>query len=82
MKKLPKIKNINRETIADDIISGLQCSWCGVCFLSEHGYPVACKSCWQDALREVKKEGHNVRKNASGEIIMINGVQKAIEKEL
>lgn len=34
--------------IADDIINGLQCSFCGVCFENEHGYPVACCDCWND----------------------------------
>ena len=34
--------------LADDIINGQSCSWCGVCFVKEHGYPVACKDCWED----------------------------------
>ncbi len=70
--------------IADDIINGFQCSWCGTCFEEEHGYPVACQSCWEEALEDVKngeiKEKDVVREN--GVIIMISGVQKAIEGEL
>ncbi len=31
--------------IADDMICGLTCSYCGVYFESEHGYPVLCSSC-------------------------------------
>jgi hypothetical protein len=40
--------------IADDVISGHCCSWCGVYFEDEHGYPVVChfcsKGCTQDML--------------------------------
>ena len=35
--------------IADDLIAGRTCSWCGVMFTKEHGYPVVCKGCWHDA---------------------------------
>jgi hypothetical protein len=35
--------------IADDLISGRSCSWCGIIFEEEHGYPVVCLGCWQDA---------------------------------
>lgn len=31
--------------IADDMVNGLMCSGCGVCFEKEHGYPVLCASC-------------------------------------
>ena len=34
--------------ISDDIVDGFQCSWCGVCFEQEHGYPVVCKDCGDD----------------------------------
>jgi hypothetical protein len=68
--------------IADDIINGFQCSWCGVCFEEENGFPVACESCWAEALDDVKKGKLKdvVRKN--GKIIMISGVQKSLEAEL
>lgn len=53
--------------IAGDIISGFKCSWCGVYFEKEHGYPVVCDSCWEDSS---KKEREKSR------------IQKAIYKEL
>lgn len=34
--------------LADDIIEGACCSDCGVYFEEEHGYPVLCKSCWEE----------------------------------
>lgn len=53
------------------IADGGQCSWCGVCFEEEHGYPVACNSCWQDALKDQKNR----------KIKIIDGVQRATNKE-
>jgi len=41
--------------IADDMTEGACCSWCGIYFESEHGYPVVCKSCWNDATPEQRK---------------------------
>lgn len=35
-------------SIHDDIVSGFQCSHCGVCFEDEHGYPVLCESCFKE----------------------------------
>lgn len=32
-------------SIAEDMECGFQCSWCGVCFNGEHGYPVVCEDC-------------------------------------
>jgi len=52
--------------IADDIIDGFQCSWCGVCFTQEHGYPVACNDCWKSATNQERSN---------------SGVQKAIYPE-
>lgn len=47
--------------IADDMIDGVACALCGCYFVTpesnidtdevelfEHGYPVACKSCWEE----------------------------------
>lgn len=34
--------------IADDMIDGACCSYCGVYFEQEHGYPVICDHCWND----------------------------------
>jgi len=33
--------------IADDMLSGLCCSLCGIYFEDEHGYPVVCEDCWE-----------------------------------
>ena len=41
--------------IADDMIEGFCCSLCGVYFEKEHGFPVLCKDCWNDASEEDKK---------------------------
>lgn len=32
--------------IAEDIMEGACCALCGIYFEQEHGYPVACSSCW------------------------------------
>lgn len=32
--------------IADSMIEGETCSFCGVMFENPHGYPIACQSCW------------------------------------
>lgn len=34
--------------MADDLIDGLCCSWCGIYFEESHGYPVLCDDCWND----------------------------------
>lgn len=33
---------------ADDMIEGLTCSWCGIYFRKDHGYPVLCKDCYDE----------------------------------
>ena len=35
--------------IADDMISGASCSWCGIYFPQEHGFPVLCPDCYNNA---------------------------------
>lgn len=35
--------------IAEDMIDGHCCSYCGVYFEQEHGYPVLCDSCWESS---------------------------------
>lgn len=62
--------------IANDIVSGFQCSWCGVCFENEHGYPVACKDCWREAM----KNPQNRKKFEKTKTI--DGIQKATHPEL
>ena len=66
--------------IADDMLDGFMCSWCGVYFVEEHGYPVACDSCWQDAKKEVTASSDVTREH--GRIIAIDGVQKHIHPEM
>ena len=34
--------------IADDMVNGRCCQWCGIYFIEEHGYPVLCNDCWSD----------------------------------
>lgn len=43
-------------SLADDVVSGFQCSHCGVCFQHEHGYPVLCHDCWKHA-KPSEREG-------------------------
>jgi len=47
--------------IAEDIIEGGQCEWCGVCF-PYHGHPVLCEDCWNNATKE-EREGHTKATN-------------------
>jgi len=35
------------ETV-NDIVNGLACACCGVYFEREHGYPVVCRSCYDE----------------------------------
>ncbi len=41
---------------ADDIVDGWACGWCMQYFKEEHGYPVLCNDCWNDATPE-EREG-------------------------
>ena len=40
-------------SLAEDKLDGLSCSWCGVYFEGEHGYPVLCRDCWKKALKRM-----------------------------
>ena len=42
--------------IADDMIGGHCCSWCGIYFTNEHSYPVVCNECWKDATKDERKD--------------------------
>lgn len=50
--------------IAEDIIEGTCCSWCGLYFQSpdnpdelySHGYPVLCKDCYKNSSWKEKDE--------------------------
>jgi len=37
---------------AEDMLCGWMCSDCGIFFVSEHGYPVLCKSCACDCSKK------------------------------
>jgi len=41
--------------MANDIVQGWCCEWCCMFFKREHGYPVICDSCWEDATKEEKE---------------------------
>ena len=41
--------------ISDDLIDGICCSYCNQYFIEEHGYPVICKKCWDEATDEERK---------------------------
>lgn len=42
--------------IAQDLVNGACCSYCGKYFEQDHGYPVLCKKCWKSAAVEERKE--------------------------
>lgn len=43
--------------IADDIMDGNACSRCGVYFEESHGYPILCKRCYDEELKDHIKNG-------------------------
>lgn len=53
--------------IADDMVKGLCCSFCGVYFKTEHGYLVLCSDCWKYATPGERRE---------------TGLQEATEPEI
>ena len=56
--------------IAEDMIEGETCSHCGCFFEEAHGYPVICKSCWNNLSESKKREAKK------------NGLQPALEETL
>lgn len=38
--------------VADDMIEGFACSWCGIYFVESHGYPVLCRECFAKSTKE------------------------------
>lgn len=36
-------------SVADDMAKGAACQSCGVYFEREHGHPVVCATCWNEA---------------------------------
>jgi hypothetical protein len=39
----------NMGEIANDILDGEYCSWCGQYFDDAHGYPVLCQDCYKNS---------------------------------
>ena len=54
--------------MADLAINGETCSWCGIFFEEDHGYPVLCESCADGKKNE--------------ELLKKYGLQNAIIKEV
>ena len=44
--------------MADLMLEGSTCSLCQIYFVSEHGFPVLCKACWNDST-EKEREGYS-----------------------
>lgn len=53
--------------VANDMIEGFACSWCGVYFKSEHGYPVLCRDCYGGASRKERKEFQRAKNRELGD---------------
>lgn len=49
--------------MADAAINGECCSWCGVFFNGEHGFPVLCVSCWSGAKPTERAEFSQARRS-------------------
>jgi hypothetical protein len=49
-------------SIAEDVIDGLQCSHCGVCFEEEHGCPVLCDSCYKEQIKDYAEQKQQGKK--------------------
>ena len=43
--------------IADSVLDGACCEWCGVFFAKEHGHPVVCTACWTNSSAS-ERAGH------------------------
>ena len=59
--------------VADSMINGECCSWCGIYFEDEHGYPVVCQGCFKDWCEEDGGSSKKLKKL---------GLSVAIEKEI
>lgn len=44
-------------SLAEDLINGACCHWCGVYFEQEHGYPVLCNDCFDDDAEDSQEAG-------------------------
>jgi len=67
--------------IAEDMVDGQSCSWCGVYFEHSHGYPVICVDCYTDW----SVANHNypdTHKDIKELLLKKHALQVATEKEL
>jgi hypothetical protein len=60
--------------IADDMVAGHSCSYCGIYFEDEHGFPVICRGCFRTWQRENRK--------GKKKFTQMTGLQVATIKEL
>lgn len=65
-------------SIANDMFVGIQCSWCGIRFTDEHGYPIICKGCFEDYRQKLKVR----EETAKLALLKKYGLQLAILDEL
>ena len=61
--------------MADEMMDGGFCSWCGVVFRSNHGFPVICQHCY----KEWKKEDPKI--HTTDALLNEFALQVAFEKE-
>ena len=64
-------------SVAEDVLTGLQCSHCGVCFEEESGFPVLCESCYKE-----QKRLYNDLFKVDQERLKYKLIPKSIFKEL
>lgn len=65
--------------IAESMVEGASCSWCGVYFEESHGYPVACHDCFDN---ERKQNPSHFQKVEGVFIHKKSLVQRAVYDEL
>jgi len=69
--------------MTEDIVGGLSCSWCGVYFEEENGFPVACEDCWnEEKKKHPKKFKLGFPYNDLATEIHDSGVQLSLTKEI
>ncbi len=59
--------------IAELMIEGKICSWCNIHFVKYHHYPVLCRSCFKEAMKDYNDED---------DFLMDSALQKAIFEEI
>ena len=58
--------------MADDLVEGRTCSYCGVMFVESHDYPVLCRECFKQQKKDI----------AHGEVQRHDALPKSMHKEL